>query len=77
MSIPFENLLEHVLSFGNQRWLEIQDFLDGSFQFDTVQRIDIQVGFFHFGQKSGSLSVSVNALRNISTRSFGVLGGRT
>src|SRR5258706_9451836 len=36
-----------------------------------------RLAFFASAKNSGSLSVSVNALRNISTRSFGVPGGRT
>ena len=69
----FQNLFEPA----DEGRLELQNFLDVLFQGRAVIRVDVEVGSLASAKKSGSFIVSMNALRRISTRSCGLLGGNT
>ena len=73
---PFD-LLQNLFRSRDQLGIEIEYFFDVFLQLGAVEGVDVELGFGGVGEKLRIFHVSMNALRRICTRSFGVPGGST
>ena len=65
-----KNLLQNLRHFRDQGGLEFEQTADDLFDFFAAQRINVEFGFYRFGEKILSFSVSLKALRSSCTRSW-------